>query len=143
MTSNSSDPRKASIALLQPAGLVHSPAFSHVAVLPAGATQILVGGQNAVDEHGTVVGQGDFVAQVEQVMANLKVALAAAGATMTDLVSISLAVVEGTDLRAGYAAAAAHLRGNQPPPLITAAFVAGLGVPGALIELSAVAAIVR
>ena len=135
-----SDPRKASISLLQPAGLVHSPAFSHVAVLPAGATQILVGGQNAVDEHGTVVGQGDFVAQVEQVMANLKVALAAAGATMTDLVSISLAVVEGTDLRAGYAAAAAHLRGNQPPPLITAAFVSGLGVQGALLELSAVAA---
>jgi enamine deaminase RidA (YjgF/YER057c/UK114 family) len=113
---------------------VHSPAFSHVAVLPAGATQILIGGQNAVDEEGTLVGPGDFVAQVEQVMANLKVALAAAGATITDLVSISLAVVEGTDLRAD------QLSGNQPPPLITAAYVAGLGVPGALLELSAVAA---
>ena len=129
-----------SISLLQPAGLVQSPAFSHVAILPPGATQILIGGQNAVDERGTLVGRDDFVAQVEQVMGNLKVALAAAGATITDLVSISLAVVEGTDLRAGYAAAAAHLSGNQPPPLITAAFVAGLGVPGALIELSAVAA---
>jgi enamine deaminase RidA (YjgF/YER057c/UK114 family) len=132
-----------SISLLQPAGLVHSPAFSHVAVLPAGATQILIGGQNAVDEHGTLVGRGDFVAQVEQVMANLKVALAAAGATMTDLVSMSLAVVDGTDLQAGYAAAAAHLSGNQPPPLITAVIVPGLAVPGALIELSAVAATVR
>jgi enamine deaminase RidA (YjgF/YER057c/UK114 family) len=134
------NPREVSISLLQPAGLVHSPAFSHVAVLPAGATQILIGGQNAVDEQGALVGPGDFVAQVEQVMANLKVALAAGGATITDLVSISLAVVEGTDLRAGYAAAAAHLSGNQPPPLITAAYVAGLGVPGALLELSAVAA---
>ena len=134
------NPREVSISLLQPAGLVHSPAFSHVAVLPAGATQILIGGQNAVDEQGSLVGGNDFVAQVEQVMANLKVALAAAGATITDLVSISLAVVDGTDLRAGYAAAAAHLSGNQPPPLITAAFVSGLGVPGALLELSAVAA---
>jgi enamine deaminase RidA (YjgF/YER057c/UK114 family) len=134
------NPREVSISLLQPAGLVHSPAFSHVAVLPAGATQILIGGQNAVDERGSLVGGNDFVAQVEQVMANLKVALAAAGATITDLVSISLAVVDGTDLRAGYAAAAAHLSGNQPPPLITAAFVSGLGVPGALLELSAVAA---
>ena len=132
-----------SISLLQPAGLVHSPAFSHVAVLPAGATQILIGGQNAVDEQGTLVGQGDLVAQVEQVMANLTVALAAAGATMADLVSLSIALVEGTDLQAGYAAAAAHLRGTQPPPLVTAAIVAGLGVPGALIELSAVAATVR
>ena len=132
-----------SISLLQPAGLVHSPAFSHVAVLPAGATQILVGGQNAVDEHGTLVGQGDFVAQVEQVMANLKVALAAAGATITDLVSISIAVVDGTDLQAGYASAAVQLSGNQPPPLITSAIVPALAVPGALIELSAVAATVR
>ena len=137
------NPREVSISLLQPAGLVHSPAFSHVAVLPAGATQILIGGQNAVDEHGTLVGQGDFVAQVEQVMANLKVALAAADATITDLVSISIAVVDGTDLQAGYAAAAVHLSGNQPPPLITSAFVPGLAVPGALIELSAVAATVR
>ena len=76
-------------------------------------------------------------------MANLKVALAAAGATITDLVSISIAVVDGTDLQAGYAAAAAHLRGNQPPPLITSAIVPALAVPGALIELSAVAATVR
>ena len=132
-----------SISLLRPAGLVHSPAFSHVAILPPGATQILIGGQNAVDEHGTLVGPGDFVAQVEQVMANLEIALGAAGATMPDLVSIFLAIVEGTDLQAGYGAAATHLRGNEPPPLITAAIVAGLGVPGALIELSAVAATVR
>ena len=132
-----------SISLLQPAGLVQSPAFSHVAVLPAGATQILIGGQNAVDEQGALVGEGDFVAQVHQVMTNLKLALAAAGASMTDLVSIYLAVVEGTDLPAGYAAAATHLGGNQPPPLISAVIVSGLAVPGALIELSAVAATMR
>ena len=132
-----------SVSLLQPAGLVHSPAFSHVAVLPPDVTQILIGGQNAVDEQGALVGEGDFVAQVHQVMANLTVALSAADATMTDLVSIYLAVVEGTDLRAGYAAAAAHLSGIQPPPLVSAVIVAGLAVPGALIELSAIAATVR
>jgi enamine deaminase RidA (YjgF/YER057c/UK114 family) len=131
------------VSLLQPAGLVRSPAFSHVAVIPAGATQILIGGQNSVDETGTLIGPDDFVAQVNQVMANLKVALAAAGAEMTDLVSLFLAVVDGTDLRAGYAAAAAHLAGNQPPPLISAVIVPSLGVPGALLELSAVAAVVR
>ena len=131
-----------SITLLQPAGLVRSPAFSHVAVLPADVTQILVGGQNAVDEQGNLVGGDDLVGQVDQVMANLKVALAAGGATMADLVSLSLAVVEGTDLRAGYAAAARHLSGNQPPPLVSAVIVPSLVVPGALIELSAVAATV-
>jgi enamine deaminase RidA (YjgF/YER057c/UK114 family) len=43
------------ITLLQPAGLVASPAFSHVAVVPAGATTIYVGGQNGVDTDGVVV----------------------------------------------------------------------------------------
>jgi enamine deaminase RidA (YjgF/YER057c/UK114 family) len=132
-----------SVSLLQPAGLVRSPAFSHVAVIPAGATQILIGGQNAVDEAGGLIGADDMAAQVDQVMTNLKVALAAAGAEMSDLVSLFLAVVEGTDLSAGYAAAAAHLAGNQPPPLISAVIVSSLAVPGALIELSAVAAVVR
>ena len=131
------------VSLLQPPGLVRSPAFSHVAVIPPGATQILIGGQNAVDEAGSVIGPDDVVAQVDRVMTNLKVALAAAGAEMADLVSLSLAVVEGTDLQAGYAAAAAHLAGNQPPPLISAVIVPSLAVPGALIELSAVAATVR
>ena len=131
------------VSLLQPAGLVRSPAFSHVAVIPAGVTQILVGGQNAVDEQGTLVGRDDVVAQVNQVMINLKVALTAAGAEMSDLVSLFLAVVEGTDLQAGYAAAANHLAGNQPPPLVSAVIVPSLAVPGALIELSAVAATVR
>jgi enamine deaminase RidA (YjgF/YER057c/UK114 family) len=50
---------------------------------------------------------------------------------------------EGTDLRAGYGAAAVHLADNQPPPLISAVIVADLGVPGALIELSAIAATMR
>lgn len=131
----------AASTFLSPAGLVNSPAFSHVAVVAADATQIHVGGQNAVDEQGRLVGDGDIVAQVEQVMSNLDVALRAAGASVDDLVSLSIAIVEGTDLAAAYGAAAAHLGRTGPPPLVSAAFVAGLGVPGALLEVSAMAAI--
>ena len=40
------------ITRLQPDGLVVSPAFSQVAVVPAGATTIYVGGQNGVDAEG-------------------------------------------------------------------------------------------
>ena len=43
------------ITRIQPDGLVVSPAFSHVAVVPAGATTIYVGGQNGVDATGAVV----------------------------------------------------------------------------------------
>ena len=91
-----------SIELLSPADLVQSPAFSHVAIVPAGATQIYVGGQNAVDAAGQLVGGDDIVAQVERVMANLETALESAGASMADLISVTILLVEGTDLQAGY-----------------------------------------
>jgi enamine deaminase RidA (YjgF/YER057c/UK114 family) len=131
-----------SIELLRPDGLVQSPAFSHVAVLPPNATQILIGGQNGVDRDGRLVGD-DIVAQVEQTMANLSTALEAAGATTTDLVSLTVLLVEGADIGAGYAAAARRLPVGDGAPLVTAAIVSALGVPGALVEVAAVAAVVR
>ncbi|HZA72696.1 MAG TPA: RidA family protein [Propionibacteriaceae bacterium] len=131
-----------SIELLRPHGLVHSPAFSHVAVIPPGATQILVGGQNGVNGEGQLVAD-DVVAQVEQTMANVRTALEAAGATTADLVSMTVFLVEGADLQAGYAAAARQLPVGEGAPLVTAAIVSALGVPGALVEVAAVAAVVR
>jgi enamine deaminase RidA (YjgF/YER057c/UK114 family) len=119
--------------------LVQSPAFSHVAVVPPGATTVYVGGQNAVDGAGTLVGGDDVAAQTQQVMRNLHVALAAADASVQDLVMMTVLLVDGVDLAAAYPVAAAELAGAVP--LVVAAYVAGLGVPGALVEVSAVAAV--
>jgi enamine deaminase RidA (YjgF/YER057c/UK114 family) len=44
------------------------------------------------------VGGEDVALQTRQVMANLCTALAAAGATMADLVSVLVLLVDGTDL---------------------------------------------
>jgi enamine deaminase RidA (YjgF/YER057c/UK114 family) len=127
------------ISLLRPEGLVNSPAFTHVAVVPPGATTIYVGGQNAVTAEGVLVGEGDVVAQTRQVMRNLQVALAAVDATVHDLVQLTIALVDGVDLDAAYPVAAAELAGATP--LVFAVRVAGLGVPGALLEVGAVAAV--
>jgi len=131
------------IQLLRPAELVTSPVFSHVAVVPPNATTIYVGGQNAVDAQGALVGGDDIAAQMRQVMTNVEAALAAVGAGFADLISMSILVVAGHDLRAAYGVAAASLNTGGNPPLVSVAMVAGLAVPGALIELSAVAAVVR
>jgi enamine deaminase RidA (YjgF/YER057c/UK114 family) len=131
------------VTLLRPAGLVASPAFSHVAVIPPGATTILVGGQNAVDAEGALVGGDDVAAQTRRAMENVGVALAAAGAGLADVVSWTVLLVQGVDLGAAYGAAAAFLASDRDPALITAAFVSGLGVPGALVEVSATAAVLR
>jgi len=130
------------IQRLRPEGLVHSPAFSHVAVVPPGATTVYVGGQNSVDADGALVGADDVAAQSARALENAGVALAAAGATFADVVQWTVLFVDGVDLAAAYGAIAPVLAAEEPP-LVLGARVAGLGVPGALIEVSAVAAVVR
>jgi enamine deaminase RidA (YjgF/YER057c/UK114 family) len=129
------------ITRIQPAGLVVSPAFSHVAVVPPGATTIYVGGQNGVDEAGAIV--SDAVdEQSLRAIDNAEVALQAAGATLADVVQWTVLLHVDADLNAAYGAVGPRLgaASSGPPPLVTAALVAGLGVPGALVEVSAIAA---
>ena len=128
------------ITRLQPDGLVRSPAFSHVAIVPAGATTIYVGGQNGVDATGAVV-SADVAEQSSRAVGNVAVALEAAGASLTDVVQWTVLIAADADLGAAYGAIAPRLAGPGAPPLVTAALVAGLGVPGALIEVSAIAAV--
>lgn len=129
------------IVRLQPDGLVVSPAFSHAAVVPAGATTIYVGGQNGVDTTGAVVSD-DVAEQSIRAVDNASIALQAAGASIADVVQWTVFISHDADLRAAYGAIATRLAGPGAPPLVTAALVAGLGVPGALIEVSAIAAVV-
>ncbi|MCX4095163.1 RidA family protein [Nocardia sp. alder85J] len=128
------------IRLLQPAGLVASPAFSHTAIVPPGATTIYVGGQNGVDENGSVV-SADIAEQSLRAVENAGVALEAAGATLGDVIAWTVLIDADADLRAAYGAIAPKLARPGAPPLVTAARVAGLAVPGALIEVSAIAAL--
>ena len=132
----------APIQRIRPQGLVSSPAFSHAAIVPPGATTIYVGGQNAVDVDGSLIGDGDVAAQSVRALNNARTALDAAGATLADVVHWTVLFVDGADIAAGYGAIAAELASDEPA-LVTAALVAGLGVPGALVEISAVAAVLR
>ena len=128
------------IAYPQPEGLLVSPAFSHVAVIPPGSTTIHVGGQNGVDAQGAIVST-DVADQAARALDNAEVALRAAGATLADVVSWTVLLHVDADLRAAYGAVGPKLAREGAPPLVTAARVAGLGIPGALIEVSAIAAI--
>ena len=130
------------ITFLQPDGLIRSPAFSHAAVIPPGATTVYIGGQNGVDSSGTVI-SSDVGEQSRRALDNARIALESAGATLEDVVSWTILVHQDADLRAAYGAVASTLARTGAPPLVTAARVAGLGVPGALIEVSAIAAMLR
>lgn len=128
------------VTYLQPDGLVRSPAFSHVAVVPAGSATVYLGGQNGVDETGRPVSP-EVGPQAARALDNATVALAATGATLDDVVQWFVAIDVSADLGAAYGAIAPRLAREGAPPLVTASRVAGLGVPGALIEISAIAAL--
>lgn len=128
------------IMRIQPDGLVVSPAFSHVAIVPAGATTIYVGGQNGIDATGAIV-SSDVAEQSTRAIDNVSIALAAAGATLADVVQWTVFLDSGADLDAAYGAIAPRLATGGAPPLVMAARVDGLGVPEALIEVSAIAAV--
>jgi len=130
------------ITRLQPEGLVASPAFSHVAIVPPGATTIYIGGQNGVDATGAVV-SADAAEQAVRTIDNVAVALEAAGASLADVIQWTVLLAQDVDINAAYGAIAPRLATRGAPPLVTAALVAGLGTPGALIEVSAVAAVLR
>jgi enamine deaminase RidA (YjgF/YER057c/UK114 family) len=107
---------------LQPDGLVVSPAFSHVAV-------------------GKIVSD-DVAEQSARAIDNASTALEAAGASLADVVQWTVFMAEDADLNAAYEAIGPRLAGPGAPPLVTMARVAALGVPGALVEVSAIAAVV-
>jgi enamine deaminase RidA (YjgF/YER057c/UK114 family) len=87
-----------------------------------------------------VVGQ-ELGAQTRQALANLRTCLEAAGASLTDVVKWTILCVDGAPLDEGFAAFGEVWPRDAPPPAITFAFVAGLAVPGALVEIEAVAAV--
>jgi enamine deaminase RidA (YjgF/YER057c/UK114 family) len=129
------------VEFLNPDGLPQNPAFSNVAVVSGNVRTIYIGGQDAVDAEGNVVGIGDIAAQTEQVLRNLRTALEAAGAGPEYVVKWNVLIAEGQDFRAGYAAFQ-RVWGDRPdPPVITAAVVKGLAHPDFLVEMDAIAVV--
>jgi len=129
------------VEYLNPEGLPRNPAFTNVVVVSGNARTVYVGGQDAVDAAGNVVGVGDIGAQTEQVLKNLETALAAAGAGLEHVVRWTVLVVAGQPLEAGFAAFRRAWGERPNPPAITMAFVAGLARPDFLVEMDAVAVV--
>ena len=126
---------------LNPEGLFRSPAFSQAVTVRGPAKTIYIGGQNAVNARGEIIGPGDLKAQTRQILENIRVILGAEGATFRDLVKLNIYLVQGTDPRAGFAAFQEVAGPLNPPPLVTAVFVAALGNPAFLTEIEGIAVV--
>ena len=128
------------VQYVNPDTLNKNSAFTNVVVVTGSTKTIYIGGQDSVDASGNIVGKGDIQAQTAQVLKNIQAALAAAGADL-HLIKWNMFVVQGQDLRAGFAMFQ-KAWGNRPnPPAITFAFVTGLANPDFLIEMDAIAVV--
>ena len=72
---------------INPDGMTQPTAYSH---LVKHDELLFIAGQVALDHEGRVVGEGDMVAQVRQVLENLKTVLAAADADFSNVVKINI-----------------------------------------------------
>jgi enamine deaminase RidA (YjgF/YER057c/UK114 family) len=126
---------------LNPESLPKNPAWTNVVTVSGRAKTIYIGGQNAVDPSGQIVGKGDIAAQTEQVFRNLETALAAAGARLEHVIKWNLFVLAGQPLQPGFEVFQRVWGQRANPPIITAAIVAGLAHPDFLLEMDAVAVV--
>ena len=140
MTQNpQSTPTPSTVQHLNPDDLHKNRAFTQVIQVTGPARTIYVSGQDAVDAQGTLVGKDDIQAQAHQVLTNLRIALAAAGAKPEHLIKWNVYLVQGQSLQAGFAAFQ-QFWGNRPnPPAITMLYVSELAHPDFLIEMDAIA----
>ena len=130
------------IEYINPQGMHHNPAFSQAILLPSGARTLLIGGQNAVDADGQIVGKGDLGAQTRKALENLQLCLKAAGAPLEQLVQVKLYLAGDVDLRPGFAAWMAVWGARTNPPTVAAIRVKGLAHPDFLIEIEALAVVI-
>jgi len=122
---------------INPPGLSKPSGYTHVVVAADGRT-VYIAGQVAYDSTGTLVGAGDFRAQAERAYSNLRIALASAGATFSDVVKTTTYI---TDL--ANVAVLREIRGKYldpaRPPANSLIPVATLARPDLLLEIEAVA----
>jgi enamine deaminase RidA (YjgF/YER057c/UK114 family) len=126
------------ITHLNPEGLHKNPAFSQGVMAEGVKKLIVVGGQNGIGPDGKVVAD-DLGAQTEQALKNVLAVLKAAGASQEHVIKLTIAMVQGQDVNAGFAAS--QKVWGKHATAITVLIVSGLGPPGALVEIEALAAL--
>jgi len=126
---------------LNPTGLNPTFGWTHV-VASTGGKVIHISGQAGIDSRGQIVGKGNLKQQTEQTFENLKVALAAAGATFRNVVNSRIYVV---GFKPEYLPIIREVRGRyfaaDQPPASTLVGVSALAGADWLIEIEVTAVV--
>lgn len=130
------------VRLIRSSALADAAQYAYAATAPADARLIFLAGSCPLDADGSTVGVGDYAAQAAQCIANMRVALADAGAEITDVISTRVLVASSrqTDLVAAWSAVRDAFGTHDVPSTLLGVTV--LGYDDQLVEIEAVAAVV-
>ena len=115
--------------------------ISHYTDAVVAGELLFVSGLVGVDRHGALVGGEDVAAQTRQVFANMRVVLDEAGCRFEDVVKVTVYLTDIDD-RPKINPVRQEVFGNARPAS-TLVEVSRLAVPGAKVEIEAVALIPR
>ena len=117
-----------------PEGMTQPTGYHH---LVKAGNLMFIAGQVALDGDGNVVGEGDMVAQVRQVLENMKTVLASEGADFSNVVKINIFTTDIDRFRAASDVRREYFREN--PPASTLVQIERLARPVFLVEIEAIA----
>jgi enamine deaminase RidA (YjgF/YER057c/UK114 family) len=83
---------------INPPTLMKAVGFSH-GYRAEGGRVLFIAGQVAMDQAGRVIGRGDIVAQFRQVCENLRAVVTQAGGSLTDIVKLTIYVLDVADYK--------------------------------------------
>jgi enamine deaminase RidA (YjgF/YER057c/UK114 family) len=129
------------IELIRSPELADSAPYAYAAVASDVSRLVFTAGACPLDADWTVTPVGDIAGQAELVMANLRTALAAAGAGLTDVVKTTVYVAshDRADLVTAWDVVSRAFGDHDAPSTLLG--VAVLGYPDQLVEVEATAAL--
>jgi len=107
------------------------------AVVAGPGRTIYISGQGSIDETGKLVGRGDITAQTRKTLDNMKIALAAAGATLADVVKVTVYLGNVDDRQKVNEVRKEYF--GEAKPASTLIQISRFAIEGMLIEIEAVA----
>ena len=115
--------------------------ISHYTDAVRAGNTIYVSGQGAIAEDGTLVGRGDVATQTRKVLDNMTLALAAAGATLDDVVKVTVYLANVDDRPKVNEVRKEYFKDNKPASTLIE--ISRFAIEGMLIEIEAIAVVGR
>lgn len=131
-----------SVELIRTSALSDVAQYAYAATAPKEARLIFLAGSCPLDEDGATVAVGDYAGQAAACIQTMKLALAAAGATIEDVIStrVLVASTRQADLVAAWNVVRDAFGHHDAPSTLMGVTV--LGYSDQLVEIDAVAAVV-